>query len=156
MAPELLRPLLLVAALAVATAVALVLRRRNGRARAVPAGDVLAASDLGAALGDRATFVQFSTSVCAPCRATKRVLGDLVADLPGVGHVEVDAEQRLDLARRFSVVRTPTVLLVDPDGRVVSRASGAMTRPQALAAVAPLLDPAAVRQDAAAATGGTR
>ena len=130
----------LAAALVVALVVGLWVQRRNGRSRAVDAGDLLAAADLGAPLGRRATFLQLSSEVCAPCRATARVLGALAPTLDGVAHVEVDAGQRLDLARRLSVVRTPTVLVLDPAGRVVSRADGAMTPAQARAAVAPLLD----------------
>jgi thiol-disulfide isomerase/thioredoxin len=130
----------LLVALALACAVGLWVQRRNGRSRAVVAGEVVTAADLGAPLGDRATFLQLSSEVCAPCRATARVLGALVPTLDGVTHVEVDAAQRLDLARRLSVVRTPTVLVLDPAGRVVGRTSGAMTSAQARAAVGPLLD----------------
>lgn len=141
-----LRLAALLAALVLACAVGLWVQRRNGRSRAVVAGDVLAAADLGAPLGERATFLQFSSEVCAPCRATRRVLDALVPGLDGVAHVEVDAAERLDLARRLSVVRTPTVLVLDPAGRVVTRTSGAMTPAQARAAVAPLL--ADARSDA--------
>ena len=135
----------LAVALLLAVAVGLWVQRRNGRSRAVAAGDRLTAADLGAPLGARATFLQLSSEVCAPCRATARVLGALAPTLDGVEHVEVDAGRRLDLARRLSVVRTPTVLVLDPAGRVVARADGAMTPAQARAAVAPLLDPAADR-----------
>ena len=37
-------------------------------------GDRLTAEDIGVALGERATLVQFSSAFCAPCRATKIVL----------------------------------------------------------------------------------
>ena len=134
----------LAAALLVAVVVGLWVQRRNGRSRAVAAGDVLTAADLGTPLGGRATFLQLSSEVCAPCRATARVLGTLAPALDGVAHVELDAAQHLDLARRLSVVRTPTVLVLDPAGRVVSRADGAMTPAQAHAAVAPLLGRAPV------------
>ena len=132
----------LAVALLLAVVVGLWVQRRNGRSRSVAAGDVLTAADLGVPLGERATFLQLSSEVCAPCRATARVLGALAPTLDGVAHVEVDAGQRLDLARRLAVVRTPTVLVLDPAGRVVSRADGAMTPVQARAAVAPLLAPA--------------
>jgi hypothetical protein len=52
---------------------------------------VLAAADLGADLGERATLVQFSTAFCQPCRATRRVLDEVSGLVPGVAHVEVDA-----------------------------------------------------------------
>ncbi len=135
----------LLGALVVAVAVGLWARWRSGRARVVSDGAVLTPADVGAPLGDRGTLVQFSTSVCAPCRSTRRVLGDLAAGLPGVSHVEVDAEDRLDLAKRLHVVRTPTVLLLDADGRVRGRASGGLTPAQARALVAPLVAPLVAR-----------
>ena len=131
------------AALAVATATGLAWRARNGKMRPPraaapsPAGGGAAGSgglsedgsrvttaQLGRPLGERATLLQFSSAFCAPCRATRRVLAE-VADLtPGVAHVEVDAESRLDLVRALGVLRTPTVLVLAADGAIVRRASG--------------------------------
>ena len=91
-------------------------------------------------LGERATLLQFSSAFCAPCRATRRVLGEVADVLPGVAHVEVDAEQHLDLVRRLGVVRTPTTLVLDPDGRELTRASGAPRKHEVLAALAGVLD----------------
>lgn len=88
-------------------------------------GDVLTAADLGAALGSRATLVQFSSAFCAPCRTARVTLGRVAADLDGVAHVEVDAESHLDLVRRVDVRRTPTTLVLDAAGREVRRAVGA-------------------------------
>ena len=56
-------------------------------------------SALGVELGERATLVQFSTAFCQPCRATRRILGDVAEAVPGVVHVEVDAESHLDAVR---------------------------------------------------------
>jgi len=89
-------------------------------------------------LGERATFVQFSSAFCAPCRATRRILEDVAARTPGVAHVEVDAEHHLDLVRRLGVVRTPTTLVLDHAGVEVTRAAGAPTRAQVQAAIAAL------------------
>jgi hypothetical protein len=52
--------------------------------------------------------------------------------------VEVDAEASMDLVRRFGVVRTPTVLLLDAAGVVRSRTSGAITAVHARTALAEL------------------
>jgi thiol-disulfide isomerase/thioredoxin len=131
----LLRSALLIVVLLLATAVGLVLRWRAGRARDVAGGERLAPADLGAPLGERATFVQFSSPACSPCRSVRRVLTGVVADQPGLAHVEIDATERLDLARRLKILRTPTVLLLDPAGHVVRRISGALTPDQARAAV---------------------
>ncbi|MFJ3189222.1 TlpA family protein disulfide reductase [Streptomyces halstedii] len=88
------------------------------------AAGTLDAAQLGAELGERATLVQFSTAFCQPCRATRRVLAGVAGMVEGVAHVEIDAEAHLTLVRRLGVSRTPTVLVLDADGRVVRRATG--------------------------------
>src|SRR3982074_3664039 len=70
-------------------------RRREGGE--VTSAEALGSADLGAELGARATLVQFSTAFCAPCRATKRILGEVTDMVDGVAHVEIDAETHLDL-----------------------------------------------------------
>jgi len=75
-------------------------------------------------LGERATMVHFSTAFCAPCRQTRQTLAQVSQTVEGVAHVEIDAESHLDLVRDLGVRRTPTVLLLDSDGRIVTRASG--------------------------------
>lgn len=104
-------------------------RGRNRPPGPVPDGGVgerrrLGAAELGAAPGERATLVQFSTAFCQPCRATRRVLAEVAAMVPGVAHVELDAESRLDLVRELGIRVTPTVLVLDAAGRVVRRATG--------------------------------
>ena len=96
---------------------------------------VLDGSPWEAQLGERATLLQFSSAFCAPCRATRRILADVAGLVPGVTHVEIDAEDHLGMVRRVGVLRTPTTLVLDAAGREVSRASGAPTRNQVLAAV---------------------
>ena len=90
--------------------------------------------------GPRATLLQFSSAFCAPCRATRRVLADIADVVPGVSHVEIDAEEHLETVRRLDVHRTPTTIVLDGHGREVSRAVGAPRKEQVLAARAPVLD----------------
>ena len=92
-------------------------------------------AELGAAAGERATLLQFSSAFCAPCRATRRVLGEVARAVPGVAHVEVDAELHLDVVRRLAVHRTPTTLVLDAGGREVRRATGQPTRAHVLQAL---------------------
>lgn len=87
-------------------------------------------------LGERATLLQFSSAFCAPCRATRRTLAEVADVVPGVSHVEIDAEHHLELVRRLRILRTPTTLVLDADGREVSRASGAPRKEQVLGALA--------------------
>jgi thiol-disulfide isomerase/thioredoxin len=100
---------------------------------------VLDGADIEHELGERATLLQFSSAFCAPCRATRRVLADVAQLVPGVVHVEVDAEHHLDLVRRLGVARTPTTLVLDAHGREVSRASGAPKRDEVMATLAKVL-----------------
>ncbi len=103
---------------------------------AAASAEVLTAAEIGGELGERLTFVQFSSSFCSPCRATRALLTDVVRERDGVAHVEVDAESNLELVRRLNILRTPTVLVVDPTGSVVGRASGLPRREQVEAVLA--------------------
>jgi thiol-disulfide isomerase/thioredoxin len=86
-------------------------------------------------LGEKATLLQFSSAFCAPCRATRRTLSEVAALVPGVEHLEVDAEHHLELVRRLGILRTPTTLVLDGAGREVTRAAGAPRKEQVLAAL---------------------
>jgi thiol-disulfide isomerase/thioredoxin len=97
---------------------------------------VLDGTEWASRLGERATLLQFSSAFCAPCRATRRILTDVAEAVPGVAHVEVDAEHHLDLVRRIGVLRTPTTLVLDKDGAEVTRAAGAPRKEQVLQALA--------------------
>ncbi|GAA1476872.1 thioredoxin family protein [Nocardioides aestuarii] len=92
-------------------------------------------------LGERATLLQFSSAFCAPCRATRRILSDVADVVPGVAHVEVDAEEHLELVRRVGVLRTPTTLVLDAHGQEVTRAAGAPRKEQVLSALQTVVSP---------------
>ncbi len=126
-----------VAVLALASAYGVLHRRRSGRVRVCGRDDGkrLGAAELGQGLGERATLVQFSSAFCAPCRATRRVLTEVAAMVPGVTHVEIDAEQRLELVRALDILKTPTVLVLDADGRIVRRATGQPRKADVIAAL---------------------
>lgn len=143
-----MNPGLLILVLAVVVAVGFGLHRRRVDGRFAGAGPVVeaepaeetawtsvAAALPDAALGERATLVQFSSAFCAPCRTTRVVLADVAERYDGVAHLEIDAEQHLDLVRSLDVRRTPTTLILDPSGRELTRAAGAPRREQVLAAL---------------------
>ncbi|MFL6238254.1 MAG: TlpA family protein disulfide reductase [Actinomycetes bacterium] len=125
----------LAAVLVAGTAFGLLRRRRDGRVRAVASADQLTPADLGSALGERATLVQFTTAFCAPCRTTRVVLNEVTGLVDGVRYVDIDAESNLGLVRRLDVRRTPTVLVLDAKGRIANRASGAPRKADLLAAL---------------------
>lgn len=124
----------------IASIVGVLFTRRQGRARTVGSGDVLAVGDLGLPsgqrLGERATLLQFSSAVCSGCRQARRVLGDVASSRPGVVHLEIDAQNRLDLARRLSVHSTPTTFVLDGAGQVGARLTGAPSPAQVHEALA--------------------
>ena len=158
-----IRVLVLMVVLAVATVGGLIWQSRNGRVRpskqpSAPPETAIGSeasappqepdqpdfgpvwASIGVAPAEAAiTLVQFSSAFCAPCRATRQILTDVVAQLPDVRHVEVDAESHLDVVRAFEVRSTPTTLLVDRSGRVAARAVGAPRKTDVLAALGPLL-----------------
>lgn len=133
-----------VAVLAVAVVAGVAWQRSNGRIREVRAGNrasstaaapSLTGAQLGRPLGDRATLVQFSSAFCAPCRATRRILAEVAGMVDGVAHVEIDAEAHLDLVQSLDIRRTPTVLVLGPDGRIARRASGQPRKADVIAAL---------------------
>ncbi|NTV39006.1 MAG: thioredoxin family protein [Demequinaceae bacterium] len=79
--------------------------------------------------------------MCAKCPPTRDLLLRVAADDPYVAHIEIDASEHLDLARRLDIMRTPTTLVLDADGVVVSRMNGAPTEAQAREALAEVPPP---------------
>ena len=143
----------LAAALAAATLIGVILRRRAGqfRARSRPGAvepgrtgaGILTEADLGHGLGEQATLVQFSTAFCAQCRPTRQLLARVAAMADGVRHIEIDAALRLDLVRRLRISSTPTVLVLGPGGDIVSRAVGLPRQADVIAALGSVIEPQA-------------
>jgi thiol-disulfide isomerase/thioredoxin len=132
----------LAAALVVATVIGVALRRRAGQFRpgssassAKTPGSALTEADLGSSLGRQATLVQFSTAFCAPCRPTRQILAQVAGMVDGVTHVEIDAASRLDLVQRLRINSTPTILVLDADGAIVTRAVGLPRKADVIAAL---------------------
>ncbi len=91
------------------------------------------------AFGTRATLVQFSTPTCARCPGTRRQLDALAAEHDGVARLEIDVADRTEIATRYNVLQTPTVLLVDADGDVRTRFGGPPRPDELSAALAAVL-----------------
>ena len=106
---------------------------RTGRAKLVKSGKLvdlnkLQADKLGktvSSFGTTATLLQFSTEVCSICIATSRLFKELESKIPGLKHIEVDITHRMDLAAHFSIMQTPTTLILDKHGMVRARIGGA-------------------------------
>ena len=100
--------------------------------------DPLLSSAINSELGSRATFIQFSSAFCTPCRATRALLTDITADLDDVRHIEIDAEKNLELVRKLDIRSTPTTLVIDRSGKEIGRAIGAPKRSEILSTLAAL------------------
>jgi thiol-disulfide isomerase/thioredoxin len=123
--------------LVAATVFGVLRRRRSGRVQTADVPDYRVTADVigELGLGDRATLLQFSSAFCRPCVATRHLLADVAAKLPGVRHVDLDAESRLELVRTLGITSTPTTLLLDADGVVRRRATGVPRRHEVYAAL---------------------
>ena len=115
-------------------------KARTGRAKLVRSGELVDLSKLKAteagkpvqSFGKVATLLQFSTEVCSSCVATARLFRDLEKHTPGLKHIEVDITDRMELAAHFSIMQTPTTLILDKHGMVKARIGGA-PRPNVVA-----------------------
>jgi thiol-disulfide isomerase/thioredoxin len=132
--------LVVLVVISASVAVGVVVKHRNGRARPTTQVNSPLAEHLRGRLGSNATMVQFSSAFCQPCRATRRILEEVTVMVPGVSHVEIDAEENLDLVRALDVRRTPTVLFLGPAGDLQQRASGQPRKVDVIAALARVMD----------------
>jgi thiol-disulfide isomerase/thioredoxin len=124
---------LVVAVILAVLALGLFWKLRTGRSKRVTNGQQIDLAKLGAvkngkpvlAFGERMTFLQFSTEFCSQCVQTARVYQELEQHSDGILHIEVDITNRLDVAKEFNILQTPTTLVLDAAGRVTSRIGGA-------------------------------
>ena len=124
---------------AFATVLGIVWKARTGRVRTARASDGNAVDLPEVPLAGRATLLQFSTEVCAPCVPTRRVLGQIADSTDGVSHVDLDLTHRPDIAARFNVLQTPTTLILDRAGVIRARIGGAPRQADVRAALESIL-----------------
>lgn len=142
--------LIILALIAVSTALGLWWRSRQGRTRS--ADRALTLADV-PGLADEATLNapgvpgphgplawQVSSATCSPCRATARTWRSLE-----VTHREVLVEEQPEVAEALGVWHTPTSFLFDADGTLLSRIDGAPTRSAAAEALTTIDAPAGAR-----------
>lgn len=127
--------IIVAAVLLVAVAFGLWRRANDGRVRVVADGTTRVAIPGDDAAG-RPLVVQFSSELCAPCRGVRRVIDTVVADRTDVSSVELDVAEHPDVAARFNIMRTPTVLVLDADRAPRFRISGPLTRSDLTSAIA--------------------
>lgn len=126
------------AALGVAAVIGGLHRRRHGVLRDTDHPEELDTADLGLSTTGP-TVVHFTAVWCGPCAAVRRVITQVVADLPAVSHVEIDMDADPAAARRLSVLSLPTTFIFDADGRQRYRSAGVPKVADLRAALEPLL-----------------
>lgn len=114
--------------------------RTDGTVRSHKPGSYVTSDQLGHEIGTAATFIQFSSPYCSPCKATHDMVSKLIADKPTVAHVDLQVADHLNMVNQLSVMRTPTTVLINGKGHIEYRVEGA-PRPGELAdALAKVLD----------------
>lgn len=93
------------------------------------------------AFGARGTLLLFTSDHDTRSPAVRRMLEDVVADEPGLAVASVDLTRRGDLAGRYAVTLTPSVFVLDGEGRLRFRLKGAARRADVLAALASVAPP---------------
>jgi thiol-disulfide isomerase/thioredoxin len=125
--------------LALAAAAGLIWRARTGLAKKISGGELINLAEIGAIkngepvtkLGQKVTFLQFSSEFCTACRQTSKLYSELELVHPEILHIEIDITNRVDLANKFNILQTPTTLVLNSRGRVTSRIGGAV-KPQTI------------------------
>jgi len=124
---------LFLALVAVAAIAGFAFKLTTGRAKKVASGNQINLEEIGVVkdgqpvtkLTTRVTFLQFSTDFCTFCGPTAKMLQALERSDENVTHLEVNVTDRPDLVSKFNILQTPTTLVLDRDGNIVSRIGGA-------------------------------
>lgn len=127
------RFVLLAGLVLVALIVGAFLVAKSGLARKVSNGEQVDLSNLRATkngktvvkFGEKLTLLQFSSDFCSSCKQTSVLLGNIEKAQKGLLHIDLDIGERLDLAKTFNILTTPTTLILNSKGSVVSRIVGA-------------------------------
>ena len=81
-------------------------------------------------LGKKATILQFTTEYCSICPGVKRQINELIKNDKGISFYEIDAVERIELAKKLHVKSSPTVLFFNEDGLEEGRIIGAPKKHQ--------------------------
>ena len=130
---------ILVASLVVASIFGIYRAKTDGHVKAKSEAHIWSTHNCNIDLGEKATLLQFSSSFCQPCRATKLLLSDVAISIPGVALVEINAEEHLPLVRELGINRTPTTLILDKTGTIRGKASGLPKRSEVLESLEQIL-----------------
>lgn len=126
----------IIALLAAATVLGFLLRRRSSSVKRGNGTELIEPTDFGLEqFGPAGAVIQFSTEFCSRCPGVQRQLTELTGEQPGIQFQHLDVTNRADLANKYQLLQTPTVLTIAPDGKLQERLSGALSRQQLSEAV---------------------
>ena len=81
-------------------------------------------------LGKKATILLFKTEYCSTCPGVKRQINELIKNDEGISLYEVDAVERIELAKKLHVKSSPTVLFFNESGLEEGRIIGTPKKDQ--------------------------
>jgi protein-disulfide isomerase len=113
--------------------------RTDGTVRSHAPGSYVTPEELGHDMGKKATFVQFSSPFCQPCKATHEMVVNLIDGNNEVTHVDLQVADHLDLVNQLHIMRTPTTVLLDGNGHIEYRVEGAPRAPELAEALSKVL-----------------
>jgi thioredoxin-related protein len=88
--------------------------------------------NIGEELGKKATILQFKTEYCSICPGVKRQINELIKNDAGISFYEIDAVEKIELAKQLRVKSSPTVLFFNEAGLEEGRIIGAPKKDQLL------------------------
>ena len=115
-----------------ASFIGFVLISKSGKARRIKNGEQVDLSEIRATkggnpvtkFGEKISLLQFSSDFCSSCKQTSILLESIEKAHQGLLHIDLDIAERLDLAKTFNILTTPTILILNARGEVVSRIVG--------------------------------
>jgi thioredoxin-related protein len=75
-------------------------------------------------LGKKATILQFKTEFCSVCPGVKRQINELIKHDTDIAFYEIDAVEKIELAKKLHVKSSPTILFFTADGLEEGRIIG--------------------------------
>jgi thioredoxin 1 len=70
-------------------------------------------------------LLKFSAEWCGPCKALSKIMKEIDFPYPVT---EIDIDEKIELASKYSIRSVPTLILIDEEGFVVKRISGILTK----------------------------
>lgn len=71
--------------------------------------------------------VDFFATWCGPCKMLSPVMDEVESEITDVKFLKIDVDKEEELARRFSVMSIPTII-VFKDGKIMSQHVGFMSK----------------------------